>query len=180
MVAKKLFRNDLYYRLNVIPLTLPPLRERKEDIVPLAMHFLKLYCDKYMKTRLFTEKTMQSMREYNWPGNVRELKNFVERSVIMTATDYIEIENIHSVIMNRERRIEQTVAYNENSDFSSAEEKHLSQMAGQRVSLNAYLERCEKRYLEYALNTCKSSYEAAELLQTSQSLIMRRKKKYGM
>ncbi len=178
MVEKRLFRNDLFYRLNVIPLTLPPLRERQEDIIPLAMYFLKSYCEKYMKTRLFTEKTIQCMKEYDWPGNVRELKNFVERSVIMTATDYIEIDNVHSVAINRDRRTELSSGYRKVNDCNMMGEENLALMLNQRVPLNEYLERCERSYLQYALNNCKSSYEAADVLQTSQSLIMRRKKKY--
>ncbi len=178
MVEKKLFRNDLFYRLNVIPLILPPLRERQEDIMPLAMYFLKSYCEKYMKTRLFTEKTIQYIQQYLWPGNVRELKNFVERSVIMTATDYIEIDNVHSVAINRDHSAGINSASRKDNDCKMTEEDKLALMLSQRVSLNEYLERCERSYLQYALNNCKSSYEAADVLQTSQSLIMRRKKKY--
>jgi PAS domain S-box-containing protein len=180
MVDKKLFRNDLFYRLNVIPITIPPLRDRKEDIIPLAMFFLKSFCEKYMKTRVFTEKTIQTMQKYNWPGNVRELKNFVERSVIMTGTDYIEIENVHLVGLPGVKQAVQNFILPNINEENALESENLELMLNQRVSLNEYLERCEMNYLQYALNTCNSSYEAADILQTSQSLIMRRKKKYGL
>jgi transcriptional regulator with PAS, ATPase and Fis domain len=180
MVDKKLFRNDLFYRLNVIPITIPPLRDRKEDIIPLAMFFLKSFCEKYMKTRVFTEKTIQTMQKYNWPGNVRELKNFVERSVIMTGTDYIEIENVHLVGLPGVKQAVQNFILPNINEENALESENLELMLNQRVSLNEYLDRCEMNYLQYALNTCNSSYEAADILQTSQSLIMRRKKKYGL
>lgn len=181
MVEKRLFRSDLFYRLNVIPLLLPPLRERREDIIPLALHFLKYYCERYMKTRLFTEKTIQSMQEYDWPGNVRELKNFAERSVVMTASDYIEIENVQSIAAGRERRNGQSLGERTPPiDIKPPAEDKLAALLAERVSLGDYLARCERDYLQYALKACKSSYETAEALQTSQSLIMRRKKKYGI
>lgn len=180
MVKDKLFRADLFYRLNVIPLLVPPLRERREDIIPLALHFLRHYCEKYSKRRLFTERTMRNMQEYDWPGNVRELKNFVERSVVMTATDYIEIGNIHSVAASRSRRPEQTTGEQLGVISETTREGWLAQQLNMRVSLNTYLECCEKEYLKHALRNCRSSYEAADVLQTSQSLIMRRKKKYGL
>lgn len=88
------FRVDLYYRLNVMPLTIPPLRERKEDIVPLCEHFLSMAFMRYGKTRTLSPGAYQSLEHYNWPGNVRELKNFIERLVI-TSRDFSE--EIHTI-----------------------------------------------------------------------------------
>jgi DNA-binding NtrC family response regulator len=90
MVEEGRFREDLYYRLNVIPLVLPPLRERKEDIPPLVQHFFNKYCrenEKYLSPEgasllTFQPEAMQLLMEYNWPGNVRELENLVERELI--------------------------------------------------------------------------------------------------
>ncbi len=85
LVEEKRFRADLYYRLAVVPIHLPPLRERKADILPLAEYFLSMFCRKYSKDKAFTDLlTRQTMMSYCWPGNVRELKNFVERSVVMS------------------------------------------------------------------------------------------------
>ena len=84
LVEAKQFRADLYYRLNVIPIRLPPLRERREDIVPLANYFLAHFCQKYSKDKVFTPHTLEIFRAYLWPGNVRELRNVVERSVVMS------------------------------------------------------------------------------------------------
>jgi two-component system response regulator HydG len=84
-VEEKRFREDLFYRLNVINLRIPGLRERKEDISLLAMHFLKLYADKNNKPiEGFTEEAMLALTSYDWPGNVRELENAVERAVVFT------------------------------------------------------------------------------------------------
>ena len=81
------FRADLYYRLNVIPLRVPPLRERKEDIRPLAEAFLAYYSNKYGRPKAFSPAVYQELENYGWPGNVRELKNFVERMVVISAPD---------------------------------------------------------------------------------------------
>jgi DNA-binding NtrC family response regulator len=85
------FREDLYYRLNVIPIAVPALRERKEDVVPLARHFLAEANAAFHKSiKGFSEATEQLLVAYNWPGNVRELKNLVERLVILATSDRIE------------------------------------------------------------------------------------------
>lgn len=79
------FRVDLYYRLNVFPITLPPLRERKEDIAILANHFVNIYARKENKTIIgVADHVIQSMLNYNWPGNIRELENLMARSVLLT------------------------------------------------------------------------------------------------
>jgi transcriptional regulator with PAS, ATPase and Fis domain len=80
------FREDLYYRLNVISISLPPLRERPEDIEPLALHFLRRFAGR-MSKEIYTidPETMQALQGYGWPGNVRELENVMERAVILTS-----------------------------------------------------------------------------------------------
>src|SRR5437762_5883300 len=84
-VEEKRFREDLFYRLNVINIRVPALRERKEDVQLLAMHFLKLYADKNNKPiESFTEEAMLALSSYDWPGNVRELENAIERAVVFT------------------------------------------------------------------------------------------------
>jgi two-component system response regulator HydG len=84
-VKAKRFREDLYYRLNVITITIPPLRSRKEDIPLLVQHFVKTYAGKNKKAVTgFDEKGMQWLSKYSWPGNVRELENMVERAVVLS------------------------------------------------------------------------------------------------
>lgn len=85
-VENKEFRSDLYYRLNILPFHLPPLRERKDDIRPLVSRFLKEFQEQYGIERELSENLYQEMLEYDWPGNVRELRNFIERSVLMGST----------------------------------------------------------------------------------------------
>ncbi len=89
-VKKKLFRDDLFYRIHVIPIRLPPLRDRKEDILPLAEQFLKK-CSSQMKrdVRAFTSEALRKMMLHDWPGNVRELENTIEYAVAMTQNDTI-------------------------------------------------------------------------------------------
>jgi transcriptional regulator with GAF, ATPase, and Fis domain len=79
------FREDLFYRLNIVPIQLPPLRERKEDISLLALHFLKKYCQEMGKNpKVLSPAALKLLTDYSWPGNVRELENSIERAVIMT------------------------------------------------------------------------------------------------
>jgi DNA-binding NtrC family response regulator len=85
------FREDLYYRLNVIPVTLLPLRERRDDILPLARHFLAEYDAAFHKSiRAFAPEAERQLYGYSWPGNVRELKNLIERLVLLGASERIE------------------------------------------------------------------------------------------
>lgn len=85
LVARQGFRSDLYYRLNVFPISVPPLRERREDIPLLVTHFVSMFADQMGRTiEHIHEETMKALCEYPWPGNIRELRNFMERSVILS------------------------------------------------------------------------------------------------
>lgn len=94
MVQQGTFREDLYYRIQVIPLTVPPLRNRREDIVPLCLHFLHYFSQKYNIQKDFSDAVLEEVKNYNWPGNVREVRNFVERMVVMTSRSIKEIATI--------------------------------------------------------------------------------------
>lgn len=95
-IEQKLFREDLYYRLNVVPIHLPPLRERKEDILPLAESFLKRLCVENQKPlKRLTLNARQKLNDYHWPGNIRELANVIERTVVMNATDIIDAHQVY-------------------------------------------------------------------------------------
>jgi len=84
------FRDDLYYRLNVVTINVPPLRERREDIPLIAQHFLKMFAERNHKSiKGFTPQVMDRLLKYNWPGNVRELMNAVERGVVLSRSDYL-------------------------------------------------------------------------------------------
>jgi DNA-binding NtrC family response regulator len=101
LVSKNLFREDLYYRINTIVIEIPPLRDRGEDIVLLAEHFLKEYAGKYEKFYLkFSSKTLDKLMKYNWPGNVRELRHTIEKAVILCDSDVLMPEDFiisHSI-----------------------------------------------------------------------------------
>ncbi|MDD3684510.1 MAG: sigma 54-interacting transcriptional regulator, partial [Desulfovibrio desulfuricans] len=97
------FRQDLYYRLNVVALQLPPLRERGEDIPLLAMHFMKLFAERNGKTvKGFTPGAMDRLLKHNWPGNVRELENAVERAVVLLVGEYISERELPPTIGGQE------------------------------------------------------------------------------
>jgi two-component system response regulator HydG len=98
-VRKGRFREDLYYRINVVPITIPPLRERREDIPLLAGHFLQIYGEKNRKViRGFEPGVMDAFIHYSWPGNVREIENIVERTVIMSRGDTIRLADLPPAI----------------------------------------------------------------------------------
>ncbi len=94
LVQSGQFREDLYYRLYVIPLTVPPVRSRRDDIVPLCLHFLDSFCRKYCLKKSFSQEVLDQVLAYDWPGNVREIRNFVERMVVMTPASTVEIRSI--------------------------------------------------------------------------------------
>jgi DNA-binding NtrC family response regulator len=94
-LEKGRFREDLYYRLNVIPMVLPPLRERRDDIAVLAKHFLKVICEREnLGLRELRKRTLDLLQSYDWPGNVRELRHVIERAAILSDSQYIEPQHL--------------------------------------------------------------------------------------
>ncbi|MFH1266613.1 MAG: sigma-54 dependent transcriptional regulator [Planctomycetota bacterium] len=103
-VEAKRFREDLYYRLNVITIYLPPLRERREDIPELVGHFLRIYNEENNRHVPHVEpKAMEAMRAYDWPGNVRELQNYVERAVVLAPGDELTCDLLPEAVLGRKR-----------------------------------------------------------------------------
>ena len=101
-VKEGTFRMDLYYRLNVIPITIPPLRERREDITPLADYFLDHFCQKYGLQKEFSSRVYQILNHYKWPGNIRELRNLVEHMVVMSESSVVKINQIPTGMLQLE------------------------------------------------------------------------------
>jgi len=143
MVDEGRFRSDLYYRLKVVPITLPSLRERKDDIVPLAKFFLDKHNTEYNFNKSFSPRAYKAMVNYSWPGNIRELENEVERLVVTTEDDVItESDLVGSGICNLGNVItDQSISFKENVTeyekmllegyLQNAEDIHqLSQMTG--------------------------------------------------
>lgn len=97
------FREDLYHRLNVIALKLPPLRERREDIPLLVEHFLRHFSEENSRPmRRFTPEATKMLIDYQWPGNVRELENVVERAVVLATQDVIDVDLLPDVVRSKE------------------------------------------------------------------------------
>ncbi|KPK25690.1 MAG: hypothetical protein AMK69_13650 [Nitrospira bacterium SG8_3] len=110
LIAEGKFREDLFYRLNVFPITLPPLRERKTDIPLLLEHFLELNARNSGKSaKKFSKKALKNLMEYDWPGNVRELQNLVERSFTISKKSVIQLEDISPFHMTEKKIKERTL-----------------------------------------------------------------------
>jgi len=152
MVKDNTFREDLYYRISVIPIELPPLRERTDDISDLASHFTSKFCDQAGRDLEISEKAMQLLENYHWPGNVRELEHTIERAVALETTDSIQPERLPEKITNyHPDRV--------NESFEFPEEG---------VNLTAHLDQLEKTYVMEALRrTNGNQTTAADLLRLS-------------
>jgi two-component system response regulator PilR (NtrC family) len=166
-VAKGNFREDLFYRLNVIPIQLPPLRERKEDIPVLVDFFLKKYEKKdgqHTAIKKIDPAAMKMLIDYNWPGNVRELENTIERLIMMTPNEMISREHIPDTVKNERPRSE-LVALD---------------IPDSGVDLETLLENAEKAFLRKALEkTGGVKTEAAKLLGLTFRSFRHRLQKYG-
>ncbi len=149
MVKEGAFREDLYYRISVIPLELPPLRERREDISILAEHFVAKFCAQTGKRLRLGARTLELLENYHWPGNVRELEHTIERAVALEPTDEIQPERLPDAIRNYS-------AASARADFVFPEEG---------IDLFAHLESLERAYVAEALRrTGGNQTRAAELL----------------
>lgn len=158
LVEEGTFRDDLFYRLNVVPVMIPPLRRRPDDIIPLAEHFLKKHSaalDKKFKGLAGSAKS--ALEEYNWPGNVRELENAVERAVIAGDGGMITEEML-------------------NLTGHLSRKGFLDETARKQISL----EELEKRYIKRILDaTGGNKSRAAEILGISRKTLLMKRKKYG-
>ncbi|MFN6964943.1 MAG: sigma-54-dependent transcriptional regulator [Pyrinomonadaceae bacterium] len=144
------FREDLYYRISVIPIDLPPLRERPEDITDLANHFVAKFCEQSGRQLSISPKAMQMLERYTWHGNVRELEHTIERAVALERTDEIQPERLPEHITNY------------NPDRIRAE----FELPADGINLAAHLDNLEKTYVLEALRrTGGNQTRAAELLQ---------------
>ena len=180
LVKKKQFRQDLYFRLNVVPIRIPPLRERPYDIIPLAIHFMKDYCRKYNKNKYFSKNVFDIMLNYDWPGNVRELKNFVERMVVMSSTSVIELKDIPKGILNDFSLKENDFSLPNRNIFHDlmSETDYNSLFDLENKSYKELMEQYEEELIKQAIKKYKTTYKAAEILGVNQSTIARKTKKY--
>ena len=105
LIAVNRFRKDLYYRLNVVPIHILPLRERRDDILPLIFHFLGKFNKICNKEKILSPETMEALFKYNFPGNIRELANIIERLVVITEKEQIEARDLPNVIIDNEPKV---------------------------------------------------------------------------
>ena len=158
MVEEGEFREDLFYRLNVIPITIPPLRERREEILPLADLYLRQCNEKYGMYKQLDKELKTFLYQHEWSGNIRELANLIERITLLHLEDTLGIEHLPP-------------DYQPSEQINTSEERAI-------LSLKEAAERAEKKALMLAAEQFDSTYEIAEALQTSQPTVVRKLKKY--
>jgi PAS domain S-box-containing protein len=159
MIKENSFREDLYYRINVIPIRIPSLKERKDDIAPLLFHFLDIYNKKYDLKKSLSDEVVECLIKYEWPGNVRELINLIERLVVTTDVQQVYLENLP----HRYRTQTSNGYYRMD-----------------KMNLSAAIEDLERFLVGQALKSNKSTYKAAKVLGVSQSTVVRLAKKYNI
>jgi DNA-binding NtrC family response regulator len=172
-VAARQYREDLYFRLSVFPITIPPLRERPEDIPTLARYFIDRFCrDLNKKSLVLSPAAEQELRAYAWPGNVRELQNCIERAAILT-----EGETIHPRHLNLSFRVPPAAAAEENADiWSTLDWSGTLADVSRRVLIEV-----ERRKIELALKEAAGNRgRAAELLQISYKTLTTKLREYGL
>jgi TyrR family helix-turn-helix protein/PAS domain S-box-containing protein len=157
LVRKGKFRDDLFYRLNVIPILIPPLRKRKEDIILLITQFWEKLNHKYGTNRKIDKEVYDLLLDHSWPGNVRELENCIERIMVTVNKNHIKAEDLPPALLGRDFHIENP----------------------QILSLKNALDNTEKELILKAYKQYKNTYKVAEILGVSQSTIVRKLKKYG-
>ena len=165
-VKKGAFRDDLFYRLNVIPVTLPPLRERVEDILPLVRHFLAKYCKEMDRPLMsIAREALMALEVYNWPGNVRELENVVERTVALTEGVQITLSDLPSNI----------------SRSYSEQEELPTRVTSRGVDLGKVLTDIEQKMISDALSLSDGvKARAAALLNMNRTTLVEKMRRLGM
>lgn len=158
MVATGQFREDLFYRLNVIPINIPPLRERREDIIPMTIKFKDYFNKKYGYDRTISLSVLDLFQIYDWPGNVREFKNLMERLVVLSRFDIITTEDLPQEILKFKKMM---------SVDSTAQIPF-------PISLPEYIKEIEKSVIKQAINTAGSIRLAAKLMGVAPSTVVRK------
>lgn len=164
MIEEGTFRRDLYYRINVVQIEVPPLRKRKEDIVPLASFFLQKYNQKYGQEKLLTMELVDELEKYQWVGNVRELKNVIENMVIVSNNEYLQTEDLPWDVKDKKMQ----------------KRRLIDEISEQDLTLGEAVAELEKQILLRTRETCSSTREMAVKLDVNQSTIVRKMQKYNI
>ena len=167
LVEEGHFREDLYYRLNICLINVPPLRFRKEDISCLAEAFLKNYSEKYGVEKEFSEDAYRQLEEYHWPGNVRELENTVHRLYIAEKDDVIDGYAVDELI---NRNMLGEIVLDMRKEMNGVE----------RIDFNLLMDEQEKKIIAYALKKKGTTRKAAEFLGIPQTTLARKKLKHDL
>jgi len=177
------FREDLYFRLNVIPIVVPPLRERREDIPRLVQHFAKRTTEEHnLKPRRFDTAAMDALTRYRWRGNIRELRNTIERLMIMTPTDTVRVEDLPADIRSGESSGGRTPVSASSPDpvaAAAAPKSDASSSGG--GTLREFKDASERAYLVQKLreNNWNIS-KTAEIIDTPRSNLYKKLEQYGI
>ena len=182
LVKEYKFREDLYYRLNIFPVNIPPLRERRKDIPLLGKHFMDKFCSKLNRIRPhFLQGALDLLVSYSWPGNVRELENFMERIIILKSNKVVTEDDIRPILnVDRERDVQiSSLQHMEKSPLSNA----VTDDKGREVKL-ASLSEMEKQHISHVLKRTKGVIAgqngAARILNLKRSTLIYRMKKLGI
>ena len=177
MVKEKKFREDLYYRLNVLPIKISPLRERKEDIPLLVTHFISVLNKKLNKNiEGYSQSYINKMMEFEYRGNVRELKNVVERSINLSKENILTSDTIYTTEKMIETFFEETI---ETKEMNYKDEN--SYCVDRGKSLKESVEEMEKKIIEDIMkNRCGSIRKTAKELKISHTTLINKCKKYGI
>lgn len=162
MVATKRFRRDLFYRIHIVPITIPPLRERSDDILPLAFHFLKKFNQSYGKKKTLSPEVVDALCKYDFPGNVRELMNLMERMVVSTEEDRIEHNDLPTQLAGTSLVVLPLSAILPN------------------LSLKDAMARCERLLIQNAVAKYGSQQRVAEALGVDRATVSRKLRRYGI
>ena len=183
-VREEKFREDLYWRLNVVPIEIPPLRRRREDIPALVSHFLEYYNevnDRYVVH--IGRGTMEALKEYHWPGNVRELQNYIERAVVMSETDELTIDLLPECVTNAQAPIGVNVqAVDVNSLTRDLVMQGLSDAGNDTKDAHSLIvDRVERELIAQVLSACRGvQTQAASRLGINRNTLHKKIKDYGL
>lgn len=183
-VGHNRFREDLYYRLNVVSLRIPPLRERREDIPELVAHFLSLYNeanDRYVVH--IHPHAMQALQDYAWPGNVRELQNYVERAVVMADGDELTLELLPDAVVGKKTKQPFRVRAADIETLSSELVEHGIHLAGVRPEAlhGKIVDRVEKELIAQVMARCDNvQVKAAKMLGINRNTLRKKLKEHQL
>ncbi|HBZ00864.1 MAG TPA: hypothetical protein DEO84_06025 [candidate division Zixibacteria bacterium] len=155
------FRADLFYRLNVFSINIPPLRDRRDDIELLAVHFIRRHTAKLdLPEKYISESAMEVLKAYSWPGNIRQLENLLERTVMLVRGDVIEIDDLPEEVRQAQ---------------------NIAESATSKIAVGPDLEAMEKAYIYYTLaNTGWNKSQTAKILGIDLSTLYRKIERYDL